>query len=114
MKHYEIVTRRLVTTDQINNILADAFEHGISYWCGEINIIPGMNGKVFKGYASDALTKNYALNLYDAEGERWRKLTLKRFLKALARFPDFDFENYDSSDADRLVQSAVFGEVIYG
>lgn len=113
MKTFEVLVRKTVTDQEIDDIMVTAFEGGITYWCGEARVIAGQDGKPFIGLASSALTRNHAINLYDSEEERWRKLTLKKLLKAFSKL-NFDFENYDAGDADNAVQTAVFGDIIYG
>lgn len=114
MGTHKILIEKQVTDEQIDDILADAFYTAISYWCGSINVLKNEKGEEFKGkYASDALTKGHSINFYDAEEDRWRKLTMKRMLKALGKV-NVDLEDYDSMDVDAIIQTALFGEVIYG
>lgn len=114
MGKHEILIKKTVTDEQIDDILADAFYTAISYWCGSINVLKNEAGEEYKGkYASEALTRGHSINLYDYEEDRWRKLTMKRMLKALGKV-NIDFDDYDGNDVDAIIQTALFGEVIYG
>jgi hypothetical protein len=113
MKYYTIESRREVSQEQIDDLLADALEHGIYYWCGEVRIKKGFKPKQKYNYLSEVITRGGVLELYDSEDERWVSLDLHRLLESLGKF-NFDWDNYDASDADIIIQQAVFGEVIYG
>lgn len=112
MKTYTVETIREITQEQIDDVLADAFEHGVSYWCDEIRVKKQPKGENYT-YASDALTRGHNVALHDAEESKWEVLTIDSFVKALGDM-QFDFDNYDAMDADAVVQKAVFGEVVYG
>lgn len=47
------------------------------------------------------------------EEKKTHILTLEKLLKALKSEPSFDIEDHDAGDADRIVQKALFGEVVY-
>lgn len=120
MKTYEII--KTVTQEQIDDVLTTAFEGGISYWCGEIRVPSSDIGEKFE-YASEALTRGHHIQLFDLEESNpetnhstygvWHKLTLNKLLRAFGNM-NFDFDNYDASDADQVVQKAIFGEIVYG
>lgn len=111
MKTFEIKTVQVVPQEQIDDVLTDALEHGISYWCDgvEIKKKPEEECK----YASDVLTRGGTLRLHDRMDGKWLFLELEPFLTALGDM-QFNFGDYDSLDADAAVQRALFGEVIYG
>lgn len=111
MKKYEISTVQVVTQEQIDDVLADAFEHGVTHWCNEIReeLPPEEDTKHF----SDVLTRGGSLGLHDANENEWRYLNLDALLGAFGEM-QFDFDNYDAMDADAVVQKAIFKEVVYG
>lgn len=113
MKSYTVQTTSQVTQDQIDDVLADAFEHGISYWCDAIEVFDDtMQDDEYK-YISEALTRECSLRLHDREEDRWVYLSITSLVEALGGL-QFNIDDYDAADADALVQKAVFGEVIYG
>lgn len=111
MKTFDIVTKRTVTQEQIDDLLVDAFEGGVmSDWCEGVVIIEEPEEK-YK-YASEVLTRGGKLKVVDTESEVY-ELTLNKLLHALGE-TGLDFNNYDAVDADAVIQTAIFGEVIYG
>lgn len=113
MKNYTVHTTQQVTQDQIDDVLADAFEHGISYWCDAVEVFDDSVQEGEYGYISEALTRNCSLRLHDTEEDKWVYLSLQSLLEAFGKL-QFNFDDYDAQDADCVVQKAVFGEVIYG
>lgn len=109
MKTYKIITEREVTEEQINDLVSTAFEGGINYWCGEAKT----STELGDNYLSEMLTKGATIKLYDEEEEKWHSLTLAKLLKAMGEYW-VDLDNYDSDDADALIQTAIFGKVVYG
>lgn len=123
MGNYVVVTTKEVTPEQVDHLLADAFENsGISYWCGEVRVKESPDGGEYE-YASEALTRGHTLLLFDMEESNpetnhktygvWKELTLDKLLKAIGE-RNVDFEQYDGPEADAVVQTAIFGEVVYG
>lgn len=106
----EYTIAKTITDEQIDDILCTAFEGGINYWTPEM-----IRVKDFKGctYAHEVITKGGTLVIVDDDGKA-HTLTLKKFLKGIELYGNFDFENYDASDADSVVQFALFGKLIYG
>lgn len=115
-KKFTVPVTISVTGQQIDDILTDALEGGITYWCDGAEV----KGMDFCGadYASDVISRGGALWLRYNDGDDKRvMLTLDKFLKGLALMiqeQGFNFEDYDANDVDMVVQYAVFGEVVYG
>jgi len=108
-----------VTQQIVDDICCAAFEGGINYWCTEmIKVDEFPEGAT---HASDVISRGGSIEIFDGEEERWHKLTLSSFLKGLKEelmdrritLQDF-YDNHDASDADNVIQRALFGEVIYG
>ena len=120
MKTFEIVTKKTVTQEQVENILTDAFEGGVmTDWCEGVVIVKEPEEQY--DYASEVLTRGGELSIVDGqeyipETDSYGKaytLTLDMVLKALGE-SKIDFEDYDAVDADQVIQIALFGEVVYG
>lgn len=119
MKEYEIQTTQRVTDEQIDDVLATAFEGGITYWCDAVRIRQKPSDDY--DYASQVLTREGTLEIheteeYDPETKsygKWHLLTMPKLLKALGDM-HFDFDDYDAGDADSVIQKAIFGEIVYG
>jgi len=114
MKEHTFTIKRTITDQQIDYIMSAALQ-GITYWADDANVLwkDFPEGETVQ-YISEALTHGGNLRIHDAEEEKWHKLTLKKFLKGLTFVPEFDFEDYDMYDAERVVQCALFGKLIYG
>lgn len=111
MKQYEITTTTRVTDEDIDDLLVTAFEGGITYWCDAVRVRqePSEDYK----FASEVLTREGTLELYDSDEGEWRLLTMPMLLKALSDV-SFDFDDYDAGDADTVIQKAIFGGIVYG
>lgn len=109
MKHYTITSSREVNQEQVDDVLTTALEGGITYWCDKVTTTTDLGDK----YLSEMLTRGATLEFHDAEEDKWHQLSIGMFLDALG-YRALDFDNYDASDADSVVQQALFGEVIYG
>lgn len=143
MKSFTIKTETDITTDDIANMVITAFEGGISYWCDlavpvklaatntgwepiEGNEYERMKIDGCAPYANPVFweTENVGYKLHDEYDEDWVPVILTRdtILKALNHpLPGYEdsirrllAEEYDAADADVLVQSAIFNEVVYG
>lgn len=113
MKTYTLETKTEVTQEQIDNIMADAFHTAISYWCDEIRYRKHFEPKEEVKFMSDALTRGAAIELHDFEEDKWHTIDLHRVLDALSQVK-FPYDDYDNYNVDEVIQTAVFGEVIYG
>ena len=110
------------TQQDIDDILCSALEGGITYWCGEAEVV----GEHLGDFASDQISRGGILKLYDNEDDACYELTLEKFQKGLQKFLEergkevidehgaLDTTELDANDADLIVQYALFGEVVYG
>ena len=110
------------TQQDIDDILCTALEGGVCYWCDKAEVV----GEYLGEYASDQISRGGSLILYDNETEERYKLTPKKFEQGLAHFlkirgadvltkkNELDTTEIDGSDADEIVQYALFGEIVYG
>ena len=112
MKTFDIVTKRTVTQEDVDFLL-DAALAGpmMADWCdlAEIGNEPTEN----YSYLSEILTRGGDLVLTDGEDDNKYVLKLDKFLEAIGKV-GVDFEDYDAVVADMVVQTAIFGEVVYG
>ena len=122
----EIMTTYKITGEMVDNILCTAFEGGINYWCSYVeprhNVWP--EGA---GCASECLSRGCDLSIFDSEEEDDNGnpveyvLTLSAFIHGVEKAAiwasmsvnDF-YENHDASDADNVIQFALFGKLVYG
>lgn len=124
MKTFTIESSYTVTQEDVDDIVSTALEGGITYWCDTVRVKDNLlNPPEDFDYLSYALTRGFDLELHDreygAEDEEdyesggWHVLTLDNLLEALGEL-HIDFDNYDANDADKAIQTAIFGELIYG
>ena len=113
-----------VTAEDIDDIMCSALEGGINYWCYKAEVV----GEYLGEYASEQISRNGTLKLYDSEEDEVYELTLEKFLKGIQLaiqhnyYADYDWCNGNEIDtcqvdacvADVIVQLALFDDVIYG
>ena len=124
------ITRTVEISDKlIEDILCTAFEGGITYWANNVSCEDKEDMKKVGGWKHEYLTKTkkkdavmYIHDIYDGAKHPITKKSIIDALqkmdykengctKALQRILN---EQYDSDDADLMVQMACFGKVIYG
>lgn len=109
-----------ISNQLIDDILCTAFEGGINYWCNKVEV----SGKYLGQYASDQISRDGKLFLFDAEEEKEYMLNKNKFIKGLRlaikngyvslNDGTIDEANIDANIADIIVQYALFNEIIYG
>lgn len=112
MKHHEVTFSTTVTDEQIDEIMDSAL-NGIHYWADEAKSV----SEIKTEYASQVISKNGWLVIHDAEEDKSHELTRDKFLTGLGLAigsHKFDLDDYDMYDADKVIQLALFGELIYG
>lgn len=112
MNTHELTIKIKVTDEQINDIVDSAFR-GKRYWSTE-DYVKNDEQVPQDVLYNEVLTHGFKYRIQDTEDEKWYTLTLKTFLKGLEMTPEFNYENYDQYDAERVLQKALFGKVIYG
>ena len=130
MSNMNIINRRIEISDElIEYILCSAFEGGITYWANNVSCKDNKDMKEVGGWKHEYLTKtkkkDAVMYIHDSEtGEKYQ-ITKKSIIDALQKMdsPEYKYtkalgrildETYDADDADIVVQTACFGEVIYG
>ena len=130
MSDMNIINRRLEISDElIEDILCTAFEGGITYWADNISCEDNKHMSKVGGWKHEYLTrtkkKDAVMYIHELEtGEKY-PITKKLIIDALQKMDDPEYgwtkaldrilnEQYDADDADIVVQTACFGEVVYG
>ena len=129
MSDMNIINRRIEISDElIEDILCTAFEGGITYWANNISCEDKEDMQKAGGYKSEYLTKtkkkDAKLIVHTISGGEVA-VTKKSIIDALQKMytPEYNCtkalgrildETYDADDADIVVQTACFGEVVYG
>jgi len=124
-----IINRRIEISDElIEYILCAAFEGGITYWANNVSCHDNKDMKKVGGWKDTYLTrtklKNAKLIIHTISGGEVA-MTKKSIIDALQKMdtPEYNYtkalgrilsEQYDADDADIVVQTACFGEVVYG
>lgn len=126
MKDYKIeVTKKYeITCEDIDDIMAAAFEGGINYWCKKAEVVGNYLGE----WANEQISRGGAVKLYDAESDDCWELNLENFLLGVIQAIEgdwyADYEWYkdgkidtcqvDAAVADVIIQLALFDDVIFG
>jgi hypothetical protein len=125
-----IDTRVEITVQDIDDIMCAALEGGITYWCYEAYPYGYNDGAKWPegvDYTSQCLSRGYDIALVDSEEDDEHgvpvqyMLTLSAMIRGIQMFCDIHHkhyniisEDYDSLDADCMVQYALFGKLVYG
>ena len=108
-----------LTRQDIDDLVVTALEGGINYWCRKAKVLQCPEPYT---YASDVISRNGSLMLYDAESpDKW-ELTLEKFMKGVKFVCERDkytnaedlMDNHDADTADAIVQYALFNEIVFG
>jgi hypothetical protein len=110
-----------ITSQLIEDIVVDAIEGGIGYWCCLDNTTPEWENRPEKmpvsQWAVNLLLNNKPIKLEDTESEEVYELTLEKLLKgfskAIAEY-NVDIECVDAETGDIIVQLALFDEIVFG
>ena len=121
--------RREISDEMIEYLLCSAFEGGITYWANNISCEDNKDMKKVGGWKHEYLTntkkKDAVMYIHDTESEEKYPITKKSIIDALQKMdtPEYKYTKaldrilngqWDAYDADIVVQTACFGEVIYG
>ena len=110
-----------LTRQDIDDIMCCALEGGINYWSYNVEVVGDYLGE----YASEQISRGGELNIYEVESGEKYTLTRKKFLNGVKLCMEQGYHvalennavdpgDMDSEDADRIVQLALFEDVIYG
>ena len=129
MSEMNIINRRIEISDElIEHILCSAFEGGIVYWADNVSCEDKEDMQKVGGWKHEYLTKtkkkDAVMYIHTMEGEK-AKITKKSIIDALQKMdnPKYKYtkalgrilnESWDADYADLVVQTACFGEVVYG
>ena len=117
-----------ISDELIEFILCGAFEGGSTYWAESVSCKDKEDMKKVGGYKSDYLTrtkkKDAVMFIHTMEGNKY-PITKKSIIDALQKMDNPENkctkalgrilnESWDADDADIVVQTACFGEVVYG
>ena len=109
-KTFTITKKISLTQEDIDNIMVSALEGGIGYWATEAEVKKQPEEPYT--YASEVISRDGSLKIYDAEEDKWHILTLKKFLKGVAK-AEVDLSDVDAPAADTIIQEALFGKQVY-
>lgn len=112
MKEFEYMVKCHASQEEIDDLLSCAFGGcPMQEWCDSVELLVEPTEK--HSYLSEVPTRGGSLTIKVDEDENEYVLSIDNILKALGQYP-IDFEDYDSHDASAVVQTAIFGEVVYG
>ena len=116
----DIVNKLEITDEDIDVILSMALDGGITHWYSKVEVVGEYLGK----YTSDQISRGGILILHDMEDGKRYELTREKLLSGLQKYlqehsavicgQGIDTGEIDALEADRIVQLALFEEVIYG
>ena len=107
----KFTVKTTITSEDIDNIVDSALYSGISYWCSLAEVGRHIEGVKFM---SEEISRGGTLKLTDSEDGKVYLLTRAKILKGVSLYNNHDFEQYDASDSDNIIQLAIFDKIIYG
>jgi len=124
----EIIKKLEISEEQMADLLVCAFEGGINYWCGKIEITAfpektKPEDDFSNMLASDIVPKGGTIALHDAEDpDEIYWLNREKMLKGISLGMDWGnfatveelMDGHDAETADVIVQYAIFGEITFG
>ena len=128
MTDMNIINRRIEISDElIEDILCSAFEGGITYWADNVSCHDNKDMKKVGGWKHEYLTntKKKDAKLIISGYGFIASITKKLIIDALQKMDTHEYKytkalsrllngGWDALDADIVVQTACFGEVVYG
>lgn len=116
MTTYKIPTDIKITDTQIDDVLDSAL-NWCGYWCEVLSI--GVEPTEEVKYTSETITRGGTLLFtidepFKEGGKTEFELTLDKMLEGIAKYGEYDLDQFDGPMADAAIQTALFGEVIYG
>lgn len=112
----------LLKQEDIDDIMCAAMEGGINYWCSEAEVV----GEYLGEFGHEQISRGGTLRLYDAESDDTWELNLEKFLNGIQKWclsgsavdainadGTIDTCQVDALQADRIVQFALFGMIVY-
>ena len=110
-----------VTQENIDDIMCAALEGGITYWCGEAEVVGDYLGEC----SEEQIARGGTLILYDAESDDKWELNRDKLLAGLKMYIEnggagcvddesLDTSYIDADAADSIVQYGLFGELVFG
>jgi len=124
----EIIKKLEISEEQMADLLVCAFEGGINYWCGKIEITAfpektKPEDDFSNMLASDIVPKGGTIALHDDEDpDEIYWLNKEKMLKGISLGMDWGnfatveelMDGHDAETADVIVQYAIFGEITFG
>ena len=119
---FKFIITKMISNENINDLMVTALEGGINYWCGKVRIIKFPENTSDNVLASDVISGDGELKLFDAESDDSWILTKDKFLNGVIKtlkWGNFEsveemMDNHDAETADVLIQFALFDDIVFG
>lgn len=119
-KKFNLSNGQKISEYDLENLVVTAFEGGINYWCGEVEIIKNPEKK--ECASKVVCTPKGILRLHDAESDEAWLLSLDDLLKGVVKTMQWGeyetvqdlMDEHDAETADVLIQFSIFDEVVFG
>lgn len=128
---FKIEIKVLIDDEDIDDLMSDTLDN-ISYWCNRVEVVGDYLGE----YASEQISRGGILRFYLDEAIRedepeYYELDRKKLVRAIEAFmcnmddcsrletdvegnARLNLDQIDGNDCNAIVQSALFGEVVFG
>ncbi len=122
----KLTIEQTLTKNDFTNIIITALEGGIGYWGCLNNDKPEfdkLKNMSVSEKVAEILWSGGSIELFDTdydyqEADKW-ELTIGKFVNGLIKYmktdsKSFELENLDSLECDKIIQYALFNELVFG
>jgi hypothetical protein len=124
----KITIQQSFTKNDLLNIMTTGLEGGIGYWACLNNDTPEFDqfdkpNMILSERVAEILWRGGRVELFDTDynyndADKW-ELTLDKVVKGIIKFMEtdsktFELDDLDALDCDKIIQYALFGELVFG
>jgi hypothetical protein len=124
----KITIQQSFTKNDLLNIMTTGLEGGIGYWACLNNDTPDFDefdklNMILSERVAEILWRGGSVELFDTDynyndADKW-ELTLEKVVKGIIKFMEtdsktFELDDLDALDCDKIIQYALFGELVFG
>ena len=107
-KTLTFTAKHSITEEELENIVNQA-SFGMTYWADSMEAV-GEREKT----PSKVVSRGGVIEIHDAEDDQFYLLDRAGLLRGLSITDNHNYDSWDMYDAERVIQRALFGKVIYG
>ena len=106
-KTLTFTAKHTISEQELEDIMLQALQ-GMTYWADSARAVGEDD------YPSTVVSRGGVIEIHDAEEDKDHLLDRAGLLRGLSLTENHNYGDWDMYDAERVVQRALFGKVIYG